>query len=607
MSQTPFNEEQQNYLQGFMNGLKAAGEMQAGAQPGIPAMQSGARPALAVSGTSALPGPDAVHHAAQDRFVAAGKKLVAEEIAKREAHPFDIYDRMKAEAKTQHFPKGVDVFRWKFHGLFYVAPAQDSFMCRLRIPNGTLTWTQFAGIADLAERYGGGYAHVTTRANIQFREIAADNGLDVLEGLCDLGLTARGSGADNIRNITGSPTAGIDRDELIDTRPLARELHFHILNKRELYGLPRKFNVAFDGGGCIAVLAETNDIGFQAVRVGEGAGLPAGVYFRVVLGGITGHGDIAKDCGIVVAPGDCLAVADAIIHVFIENGDRTNRAKARLKYVLDDWGHEKYWAAVEQRLGRPLARIAASACEARAPLVRDAHIGVHGQAQPGLSYIGVAVPVGRLECAQIRDLAAIARDCGSGTIRLTVWQNLILSDIPDDKIEEAKKRIKAAGLDWKASLIRAGLVACTGNTGCKFAASDTKRHALAIADHVEAHLALDTPVNVHLTGCHHSCAQHAIGDIGLLACKVEDGDGEVEGYHILVGGGYGERAKIGRELYRDVKAGDAPVVVEGILRVYMTHRKSRDEDFAAFVARHDGAALTRLLSIEGLEASGEAA
>ena len=140
-------------------------------------------------------------------------------------------------------------------------------MCRLRIPNGILTHWQLAGVADIAERYCDGYAHVTTRANLQMREIAAENAIAVLEDLAEIGLVAKGSGADNIRNVTGSPTAGIDAQELLDTRPYARAWHHHILNDRSLYGLPRKFNVGFDGGGIIPVLEDTNDIAFTAVRV----------------------------------------------------------------------------------------------------------------------------------------------------------------------------------------------------------------------------------------------------------------------------------------------------------------------------------------------------
>ena len=162
-------------------------------------------------------------------------------------------------------------------------------MCRLRMPNGILKAAQFAGVADLAERYGGGYTHVTTRANLQIREIEAKNAVAMIEAIQDLGLCSRGSGADNIRNVTGTPTAGIDPQELIDTRPYAREWHFHILNDRSLYGLPRKFNVAFDGAGIIPVLEDTNDIGFQAVAVKDGFGLAAGVWFRLCLGGLTGH------------------------------------------------------------------------------------------------------------------------------------------------------------------------------------------------------------------------------------------------------------------------------------------------------------------------------
>ncbi len=258
---------------------------------------------------------------------------------------------MKQHARDGAFPKGGDVFRWKFHGLFYVAPTQDSYMCRLRIPNGILKHWQFEGVADLAEHHAGGYSHITTRANLQIREIPVTEGPAVLEGLVGLGLTSRGAGADNIRNVTGSPAAGIDPQELIDTRPYALEWHHHILADRSLYGLPRKFNVAFDGGGRIGALEETNDIGFQAVEVADGSGVAPGVWFRVVLGGITGHLDLARDTGVIVRPEEATAVADAMIRVFIDHGDRTDRKKARLKYLLDAWGFEKFLAATEEKLG----------------------------------------------------------------------------------------------------------------------------------------------------------------------------------------------------------------------------------------------------------------
>ena len=179
----------------------------------------------------------------------------------------------------------------------------------------------------------------------------------MIEAVQDLGLCSRGSGADNIRNVTGTPTAGIDPQELIDTRPYAREWHFHILNDRSLYGLPRKFNVGFDGGGIIPVLEDTNDIGFQAVQVNDGFGLEPGVWFRLCLGGITGHRDFARDTGVLVqARATPCMVADAVVRVFIDHGDRTDRTKARLKYVLDKIGVEKFLGLMEEKLGRKLDR-----------------------------------------------------------------------------------------------------------------------------------------------------------------------------------------------------------------------------------------------------------
>jgi ferredoxin-nitrite reductase len=546
---------------------------------------------------SPVGGPDAAHLAAMARFEAEGKKLSDPEKWKREQHPFDAYARLEDQAASDEFPKPPDNFRWRFFGLFYVAPAQDSYMCRLRIPNGIVTHAQFAGLADIADRYAGGYAHVTTRANLQIREIAASNATHVLEQILDLGLCSRGAGADNIRNVTGDATAGIDAQELIDTRPFARAWHFHVLNDRSLTGLPRKFNVAFDGGGAIPTLEDTNDIGFQAVEVLPGASVPSGIYFRVVLGGITGHKDLARNTGVVVKPQDAARVADAIVRVFVDAGDRTNRTKARLKYVLDAWGFDKFLKAVEDKLGRALPRVDDRYVAPRPAQNRQAHVGVHRQKQDGFFYIGVVLPVGKILTEQMRELANIARDCGDGDLRLTVWQNLLISGIGEERLQDAQQRIEAIGLDWRASSIRAGLVACTGSRGCKFSASDTKGHAEEIAQWCESRIRLDQPINIHLTGCHHSCAQHYIGDIGLCGARVAinaDGD-TVDGYHIVVGGGFGSEAAIGREIFRDVKADAAPQLVERLLKVYLARREDPSESFYQFTARHDIAALQKFV------------
>jgi ferredoxin-nitrite reductase len=588
-----FDPEQKRYLEGFVAGVQIAKTARS-----VAGAVAAASPAAA---TPAEPtGPDAAGLKAQNRTLASGGKLSDQEKFKREEHPFDTYERLKAHAAKNEYPKPADNFRWRFFGLFYVAPNQNSYMCRLRIPNGILKAAQFAGIADLAERYGGGYAHVTTRANIQIREVEAGDAVAVIEAVQDLGLCSRGSGADNIRNVTGTPTAGIDPQELIDTRPYAREWHFHILNDRSLYGLPRKFNVAFDGAGTIPVLEDTNDIGFQAVRVNGGFGLAPGVWFKLCLGGITGHRDFARDTGVLVEPQDACRVADAVVRLYVEHGNRTDRTKARLKYVLDAMGVEKFLALVEEKLGRKLERASPGAVAPRADFDRTGHIGVHSQKQAGLNWVGVVLPVGRMSVEQMHGLAGIASTLGDDDLRLTVWQNLLISGVPTEKLPVAQERIEALGLASTTNAIRSGLVACTGNTGCKFAASDTKRHAEDIALWCETRVALDTPVNIHLTGCHHSCAQHFVSEIGLLACKVqanEDAD-PVEGYHVLIGGGFGPNAALGRELYRDVTAENAPRTVERILKAYLGHRASREETFLAFVRRHEIDALKAMTEAE---------
>jgi ferredoxin-nitrite reductase len=565
-----FTEAQKQYLVGFITAI--AGKR------GNPV------PAPVASGAD----PTASHREAQDRAVAAGGQLVPEELAKRDKNPFDMWDEMLANAEAGQFPKG----RHKFHGLFYVAPNQDAFMLRLRLPGGILTAYHARGLAAVADKFGAGYLDVTTRANLQIREIGAAHPVAALEAIQELGLTSRGAGADNIRNLTGSPLAGIDPHELYDTRPLTRELYHYILNHRELYGLPRKFNIAFDGGGRAAMLEDTADIGFAAVRVGPGQAAPAGIYFRMLLGGLTGHEAFARDSGVLLEPPEVVPAAAAILRLFIAHGDRTDRKRARLKYLVERWGVEKCLAEA----AFPWRFVPREACEPRRPIDKQAHVGVHAQAQPGLCYVGIVLPVGRLTSDRLRGLADVADRFGSGTLRLTVWQNLIVSDITERDLPSALGAIAALGLGTEASAIRGGLVACTGNVGCKFALSDTKRHGLALADHLDGRLALDTPLNIHLTGCPNSCAQHYVGDIGLLATKVEVNDEEeVEGYHIVVGGGSGAELKLGREVCRSVPADEMPRRLEAILRGYLAHRLPA-ESFHAFANRHEVGELARLFA-----------
>ncbi len=568
-----FTVQQQEYLKGFMAGVEAR---RGSLSPAGGASEGGA--------------PADAMRAAQDAQVARGGKLTAEERAKRDKHPLDRWDEVEARAEAGKFPHGIDNLLTRWHGLFYVGPAQDAFMCRLRIPGGFTDARQFRGIAAIAEECGGGWTDCTTRNNLQIRMIPASKGPEVIERLGDLGIIPKGTGADNIRNITANPTSGIDPAELIDVRPLVRKLHHHILKTRDLFGLPRKFNISLDGGGRIAVLEDTNDVGFSAATV-RGEEAPV---FRLALGGITGHKDFARDTGVVVEPGDVVRVCDAILRVFLANGNRTNRAKSRLKYVLDDWGFARFLEAVEAQLGAPLRRVASEAIDLPPPASKHGHVGVHDQKQDGLQWIGLVLPVGRITAERMRGIADVADRYGSGTIRLTAWQNLLISDIPRERMVEAQSAIAALGLHWEASHVRGGLVACTGNAGCKFSPSDTKGHAARLAEYLDERITVTQPINIHLTGCHNSCAQHFIGDIGLIGAKVERGeDEEIEGYDLHVGGGAGPAEQAIGRLVRPKVGHDAlnPMVLN-LLRAWM--EDAPDERFQLFTARHDAEALRRI-------------
>ena len=568
-----FTQDQKFYLQGFFAGIA-----QRGSFPFVGHTSSGLITSDPASGVA----NQANEVVEETYFGTSVSDLCKEERWKYTENPLDIWDKLLAHANENRAPVAEDIFRFKFHGLFYVAPAQDSFMLRLRVPGCLLTAPQMRGLAEMASDWGSGRADITTRGNLQIREFQPKDIVRVLTKLRSIGMTSRGAGADNIRNITASPLSGIDPEELYDVAPLAEAMHHYILNSRDLYGLPRKFNIAFDNGGSISTLADTNDIGFVAVRVGEGMDIPAGIYFRVLLCGITGHKQFATDCGVLLHQGQTVAVAAAMIRVFSEQGDRTDRKKARLKYLVDRWGLAKFVEETEKRLAFPLLRFPVEKSEPRKPIDRAGHVGVHPQRQPGLNYVGVAVPVGRLPVNQMFALADVADRFGTGELRLTVWQNLILPNIPSENLGAVTESLLAAGLKISAGAVMSGTVACTGNKGCRYAATDTKRHAVELATLLDERFPVVEPVNLHATGCPHSCAQHYIGDIGLLGTKVE---GE-EGYQVVIGGGSDGDQGLARELISAIKFSDLPPVMERLFVSYMKLRQP-EESFLSFSRRHD--------------------
>jgi ferredoxin-nitrite reductase len=300
---------------------------------------------------------------------------------------------------------------------------------------------------------------------------------------------------------------------------------------------------------------------------------------------------------VLVPPAEAIAVTIALLRVYIANGNRTDRKRARLKHLLETWSLDEYRAATEKLLGRELLRVPSDAAGA-APETDNGpaahpHVGAFPQRQAGLNWVGVAVPVGQVTTRQMRRLAELADLYGSGEVRLTVWQNLVVPNVPDAYVATLGKALVKAGFDWRPSHVRSGFIACTGNRHCKFASSDTKGHALALMKWLDGRVPLDQPVNIHLTGCANSCAQHYMGDIGLLGTKVKVEGESREGYHVFVGGGFGGRQAVGRQLFAGVTVEALRPLLARMLGTYLRERTGT-ESFQRFTARHDVGKLQEL-------------
>ena len=451
--------------------------------------------------------------------------------------------------------------RLKWLGIFFRPVTPGKFMMRLRLPNGIITSNQTRTLAEIVQRYGDdGSADITTRQNLQLRGIRIEDLPDIFRRLKEVDLTSVQSGMDNVRNITGSPVAGLDADELFDTRELAVQVQDMITNcgegNPEFSNLPRKFNIAIAGCRDNSVHAEINDIAFVPAYTDGNIG------FNVLVGGFFS----AKRCEAAIplnawaSPSDVVDLCKAILVVYRDRGPRANRQKSRLMWLIDELGVEQFRAEVEQELGRALLPAAA-----KDEIIWDKrdHIGIYDQKQSGLKYVGLHVPVGRLSAADLFDLARIADVYGSSELRLTVEENVIIPNVPESRIESLVKEplLERFAID-PAPLMRA-LVSCTGSKFCNFALIETKSRSVAMINELEAELSVAKPIRIHWTGCPNSCAQPQVADIGLMGTKVRKNGKTLEGVDIYMGGTVGKDAHLGTCVQKSIPCEDLkPILIQ---------------------------------------------
>jgi len=467
------------------------------------------------------------------------------------------------------------------------------FMVRIRLPNGILFSHQLRTIADVAERYARGIGDITVRENIQLHWVRIEDLPTILESLTRCGLTSMGTCGDVTRNITGCPLAGVDADEIVDASPLVQAATRMLNGNPEFYNVPRKYKVSITGCRVWCSYPEINDVGLTAIRhpmTGE-----IGFSLRVG-GGLSTNPHFAVRLNAFVRWHQALPIVKAITEIFRDSDVlRQNREKARLKFLflLHGWTPERFQEELERRLGFALEPAVPE--DPPDDVYRD-HVGIHPQKQPGYYYAGLAILRGRLSADQMRAAAEVADRYGTGELRTTAMQNLLILNVRQEQTPALAKRLQALEFRLDASPFWRGTIACTGTEFCKLALTETKGFSRWMVQELEARLpGFDRDVKIHVTGCPNSCGQHWIADIGLEGKKINVDGQQVDAYYFFVGGAVGKQQTTARPIGYRIPATEVPAAVERLLRVYLEERRG-GENFRQFAARHSDEELRTFLA-----------
>ncbi|MFF8092739.1 sulfite reductase SirA [Streptomyces sp. NPDC016675] len=461
------------------------------------------------------------------------------------------------------------------------------FMLRVRVDGGALTTAQLRVIGEISQEFARGTADLTDRQNVQYHWIRIEDVPEIWNRLEGVGLSTVTACGDTPRVMIGSPVAGIAEDEIIDGTPALEEMKRRVLNNPAYSNLPRKFKTAISGSPVLDVVHEINDVAFVGVEHPEhGPG-----FDLWVGGGLSTNPKLGVRLNAWVPIEDVPDVYEGVISIFRDYGYRRLRNRARLKFLVADWGPEKFRQVLEDEyLKRKLTDGPAPADPTSR--WRD-HIGVHRQ-KDGRFYVGFAPRVGRVDGTILTKVADLAEAHGSGRVRTTVEQKMIVLDIEEGQVDSLVESLEALDLTARPSTFRRGTMACTGIEFCKLAIVETKARGASLIDELERRLPeFDEPLTINLNGCPNACARIQTADIGLKGQLVLNAEGEqVEGYQVHLGGALGLEPGFGRKVRGlKVTAEELPDYVERVLKRYEAERED-GERFATWAARATEEALS---------------
>ena len=488
---------------------------------------------------------------------------------KTKKHPLDIYPEILHYASLG--PDGWkeitddDKERLKWFGVFFRKPTPGHFMMRIRMPGGKATSEQLRELAAITRDYGRDVIDVTTRQQVQLRWMTIADVPDILQRLDRIGLSSKQTGLDNSRNVVGCALAGLTQHELLDATPAVRRYHDLLLSDREYANLPRQFHVSITG--CLENCAntETQDIGLTpAVKELDGQEVAG---FNVRVGGKLGSGGMVAGTPLdaFVTLEEAGDLCGEITLLFARHGAREARAKARMFFLVQEWGIERFRSELERQIGRTLPSAGRDVRQAH----RTDHLGVT-PLKNGTNAVGLCVPVGRTDAAQIEELAGLAEVYGSGEVRFTIEQNVILVGVPDALLPALMAEPLLRELRSDPSPYQRGTVSCIGVDYCNLALAETKGAAKALVAHLDAAMPEDgrRPITLNWSGCPAACGNHQASDIGFLGGKARVGGEVVETFDVFVNGRTGTDPQPGVKVLEKVPATELSEVAEALVRAH---------------------------------------